>query len=64
MQLPNTDNMSPDELAPLLLACLQRLGQLGREGATALAAQVDDGDADFDEAADWVSDISAGTFTA
>lgn len=50
-----------DTLAPILLAALQRLGQLGRSGAVALARQVEDGDADFDEAASWIADIAAGT---
>lgn len=49
-----------DELAPLLLATLQRLGELGREGAVALARIVDDGDADFDEAAEWIATIADG----
>ncbi len=50
-----------DELVPLLLATLQRLGELGREGAVALARIVDDGDADFDEAADWIETIADGS---
>ena len=49
-----------DTLAPILLAAIQRLGQLGRSGAVALARQVEDGDADFDEAAEWIADIAAG----
>ncbi|MCM8731559.1 hypothetical protein ACFO8O_11380 [Hephaestia sp. GCM10023244] len=49
-----------DELAPLLLAALQRLGELGRDGAVALARIVDDGDADFDEAAEWIATIADG----
>ena len=52
-----------DVLAPVLLAALQRLGQFGRSGAVALARQVEDGDADFDEAASWIADIAAGSLT-
>lgn len=50
-----------DTLAPIVLAAIQRLGQLGRSAAVALARQVGDGDADFDEAAEWIADIAAGT---
>ncbi len=52
-----------EALAPVLLAAMQRLGQLGRPGAVALARQVDDDDADFDEAAEWVAEIAAGSLT-
>lgn len=52
-----------EALAPVLLAAIQRLGQLGRSGAVALARQVEDGDADFDEAAGWIEEIAAGTLT-
>lgn len=54
------DTATPDELAPTLLIALQRLGQLGRPGAIALAQQVEDDDADFDEAAEWIADIASG----
>lgn len=53
---------TPAELAPILLSALQRLGELGREGAVMLARLVDDDDADFDEAAEWIADIAAGSF--
>lgn len=43
----------------LLLATIQRLGQLGRNGAIALAALVDEGDTDFEEAPEWIADIAA-----
>lgn len=49
-----------DELAPMLHAALQRLGELGRDGAVALARIVDDGDVDFDEAAEWIATIADG----
>ena len=52
-----------ETLAPVLLAAIQRLWQLGRSGAVALARQVKDGDADFDEAAEWIADIAAGKLT-
>ncbi|OJU10176.1 MAG: hypothetical protein BGN86_03790 [Caulobacterales bacterium 68-7] len=56
--------MADDEaLAPVLLTTLQRLGQLGRSGAAALARLVEDGDADFDEAAEWIAEIASGEFT-
>lgn len=60
MKIDDIDTASPAALAPVLLACLQRLGQLGRNGAIALARLVDDGDADFDEAAEWIGDIANG----
>lgn len=60
MKIEDIEMAQPDALAPVLLATIQRLGQLGRDGAVALAAIVDDGDADFDEAADWIADIAAG----
>lgn len=60
MKIDDIDTASPEALAPVLLACLQRLGQLGRNGAIALARLVDDGDADFDEAAEWIGDIANG----
>lgn len=60
MQTSRIDTATPDELAPVLLSALQRLGQLGREGALALANLVDDDDADFDEATEWISGIAEG----
>lgn len=56
MRTSQIDTATPDELAPTLLIALQRLGQLGREGAMALARQVEDDDADFDEAAEWIAE--------
>lgn len=60
MNISSLATATPGELAPILLAGLQRLGQLGREGAVALAHLVDDADADFDEAAEWIADIAGG----
>lgn len=60
MQTSRIDTATPEDLAPVLLSALQRLGQLGREGAVALSRLVTDDDADFDEAAEWISDIAAG----
>lgn len=56
----NIETATPEELAPILLAALQRLGQHGRPGAIALGRLVDDGDVDFDEAAECIGDIAAG----
>lgn len=63
MKIGNLPTATPEALAPVLLAAIQRLGQLGRTGAVALAALVDDGDGDFDEAAEWIADIAAGKLT-
>lgn len=60
MRTSQIDIATPDELAPVLLFALRRLGQLGRSGAVALARQVEDDDADFDEAAEWIADIASG----
>lgn len=60
MQTSRIDTATPENLAPVLLSALQRLGQLGRDGAAALARLVADDDADFDEAAEWISEIAAG----
>ena len=60
MKIEDIHTAGPDALAPVLLATIQRLGQLGRDCAFALAALVDDDDADFDEAAEWITDISLG----
>lgn len=60
MKLNEIENADPEDLAPFLLAALQRLGQLGREGAVALARLVVDDDADLDEAGEWISDIIDG----
>lgn len=60
MKIEDIEMAQPDALAPLLLATVQRLGQLGREGAEALARLVEDGDAEFDEAAEWIADIASG----
>lgn len=64
MNISDIDTATPEQLAPILLGALQRLGQLGRAGAVALAALVDDGDADFDEAASWIEDVAAGNLPA
>jgi len=64
MNIPNIDTASPEELAPILHAAIQRLGQLGRTGALALAALVEDDDADFDEASSWLADIASGGLRA
>lgn len=60
MRIDDIASASPEALAPILLASLRRLGQFGRGGAVALARLVDDGDADFDEAADWIGEIASG----
>lgn len=60
MKLTEIETASPEDLAPFLLAALQRFGQLGREGAVALARLVADDDADLDEAGEWISDIIEG----
>lgn len=60
MKTEDIDIATPEQLAPLLYAALQRLGQLGRTGAVALAALVDEEDADFEEGSSWVGDIAAG----
>lgn len=60
MKIEALATATPEALAPVLLAAIQRLGQLGRNGALALAALVDDGDGDFDEAAEWLADVAAG----
>jgi len=49
-----------EQLAPVLLVALQRLGELGRDGAVALARIVADDDGEFDEAVDWIADIASG----
>ncbi|HWU92320.1 MAG TPA: hypothetical protein VN106_03640 [Sphingomicrobium sp.] len=60
MTIDDIGMASPETLAPILLACLHRLGQHGRDGAAALARLVTDDDADFDEAAAWIEDIASG----
>jgi len=60
MTTAEIDTATPDQLAPVLYTAIQRLGQLGREGAAALAPLVADDDADFDEGASWIEDIAAG----
>lgn len=60
MNPANLETATADSLAPVLRAALHRLGQLGREGAVALARLVEDDDADFDEAAAWIADIASG----
>jgi hypothetical protein len=60
MMMSDLDTADPDRLAPVVLAAVQRLGQLGREGALALARLVENDDADFGEAAAWIADIASG----
>jgi hypothetical protein len=60
MQNTPIETATPEDLAPVLLSALQRRGQLGREGAVALSRLVADDDANFDEAAEWNSDVAAG----
>src|SRR3546814_435115 len=60
MQTSQIDTAPPDELAPVLLLALGRLGQLGRPGAITRARRLEDDDADFDEAAEWIADIASG----
>ena len=59
MNIADIDFMSADELAPVLAACLDRLGHLGREGALALAPLVSES-LEFDEAASWIDAITHG----
>jgi hypothetical protein len=61
MHVSDIEAATPGQLAPILLAALQRLGALGREGAAELAALVDDDDDTFAEAAEWIADVAAGT---
>lgn len=61
MKISYIENASPEALAPLLLATLQRLGQLGRNGAVALARLAEKDDADVEEAVEWLADIAAGS---
>ncbi|MBN9505393.1 MAG: hypothetical protein J0I69_05150 [Altererythrobacter sp.] len=60
MKIDDIDTANPEALAPVLLAAIQRLGQLGRNGAIALAAILEDDDGDFDEAASWIADVASG----
>lgn len=60
MKIDDIPTASADTLAPILLATMQRLGELGRPGAEALARIVEDDDGHFDEAADWIADIASG----
>lgn len=60
MQISEIQAAGADELAPFLPAALQRMGQLGREGAIALARLVEGDDADLDEAGEWITDIIDG----
>jgi len=60
MTISDIDTATPEQLAPILYAAIERLGQLGRTGAVALAALVEDDDADFEEASSWISDIADG----
>lgn len=60
MKISDISTANPEALAPVLLAAMQRLGQLGRNGALALAAIVEDDDGDFDEASQWLADVASG----
>ena len=48
MTTSDIDTATAEQLAPVAYAAIQRLGQLGRTGAVALAALVEDDDADFE----------------
>ena len=61
MKISDIETASPEALAPVLLTGLQRLGQLGRNGAVALARLVEEDDADLEEAVEWLADIAAGS---
>lgn len=64
MNIDEVGAANPDTLAPATLAALQRLGQLGRDGAIALAKLVtDDDDAFFHKAASWIADITSGALS-
>ena len=60
MKIDDIPVASAEALAPILLACIQRLGEHGREGAIALARILEDDDADFDEGASWIEDVASG----
>jgi len=60
MTTSDIDTATAEQLAPVLYAAIQRLGQLGRTGAVALAAFVEGEDADFEEGGAWIGDIAAG----
>lgn len=60
MKISDISTANPEALAPVLLSAMQRLGQLGRNGASALAAIVEDDDGDFDEASQWLADVANG----
>jgi hypothetical protein len=53
---------TPEQLAPILLAAMRRLGELGRDGASAFAFLVKDDDYEFDEGFDWIATIAEGRF--
>src|SRR3546814_20943353 len=60
MQTSQIDTATPDELAPVLLLALGRLGQLGPPGAFTLERRLADGEPDLDEAAHCIADIPSG----
>lgn len=60
MTIPDLNTATAEQLAPVLCAAMQRLGQLGRTGAVALAKLLEDDDTDFDEAASWIGEVAAG----
>lgn len=60
MTTTDIDTATAEQLAPILYAAIQRLGQLGRTGAIALAALVEDDDPDFEEGGAWIGDVAAG----
>jgi len=61
MNISDIETAGPEALAPVLLTVLQRLGQLGRNGAVALARLVEEDNADVEEALEWLADIAAGS---
>jgi hypothetical protein len=54
------DIATPEQLAPVLHAAIQRLGQLGRTGSLALAALVDSEDDDYNHGSFWIDSIAEG----
>ncbi|MGE4410438.1 MAG: hypothetical protein AB7D33_07705 [Sphingobium sp.] len=60
MTTSDIDTATPEQLAPILYAAIERLGQLGRTGAVALAALVEEDDPDFEEGGAWIGDVAAG----
>ena len=63
MNISEVGAADPDTLAPAALAALQRLAQSSRDGAIPMARLVTDDDADFNKAASWIADITAGAIS-